>query len=149
MVRMVYDEPARFKLSQLVGNLSLLSVRGSQGIPVGHITAFNASPALQLSFAQAVYEAIEQESFTPFEQVLELQDSYLEQRYGKYGGGDDDDVEDGDEDEEALYTTSAGPAEDYEDEEEYEEGDDVDAEDVEEAEDEDEAAEAEAGEAAE
>eukprot|EP00878_Enallax_costatus_P004111 GHUV01004339.1.p3 GENE.GHUV01004339.1~~GHUV01004339.1.p3 ORF type:complete len:148 (+),score=39.53 GHUV01004339.1:1403-1846(+) len=144
MVRMVYDEPARFKLSQLVGNLSLLSVRGSQGIPVGHITAFNASPALQLSFAQAVYEAVEQESFTAFEQVLELQDSYLEQRYGKYGGGDDD-VGDEDEDEDLLYTTSVGPAEDYEDEEEYEEGELEEVEELEEGE-EDEAAEGEAGE---
>eukprot|EP00878_Enallax_costatus_P003781 GHUV01003997.1.p1 GENE.GHUV01003997.1~~GHUV01003997.1.p1 ORF type:complete len:368 (+),score=57.01 GHUV01003997.1:819-1922(+) len=145
MVRMVYDEPARFKLSQLVGNLSLLSVRGSQGMPVGHITAFNASPALQLSFAQAVYEAVEQESFTAFEQVLELQDSYLEQRYGKYGGGDDD-VGDEGEDEDLLYTTSVGPAEEYEDEEEYEEGELAEGEEFEEAEEEDdEAAEAEAG----
>jgi hypothetical protein len=48
MVRMAYDEPARYKLAQLVGNLALMNVAGCQGIPIGHITAHNASPALQL-----------------------------------------------------------------------------------------------------
>lgn len=114
MVRMVYDEPARFKLSQLIGNLALLSVRGSQGIPVGHITAFNASPALQVSFAQAMYDALQKESFTGYEQVLGLQDAYLENKYEKYGGVDDDD-----DDEDEEYSTSVGALDaDEEDEDE-------------------------------
>ena len=44
---MVYDEPVRYRLTQLIGNLSLLNVAGCQGIPVGHVTAHNATPSLQ------------------------------------------------------------------------------------------------------
>lgn len=48
LLRMVYDEPVRYRLTQLIGNLSLLNIAGCQGIPVGHVTAHNATPALQV-----------------------------------------------------------------------------------------------------
>jgi hypothetical protein len=79
---MAYDEPVRYKLAQLVGNLSLLSLGGSQGIPVGHVTAYNASPSLQLSFVQTMLEAIQEEDYTSYIDVIEEQAAWVELRYG-------------------------------------------------------------------
>jgi hypothetical protein len=79
---MAYDEPVRYKLAQLVGNLSLLSMGGSQGIPVGHITAYNASPALQLSFVAAMLEGIQEGDYTSYMDVIEDQAAWVEMRYG-------------------------------------------------------------------
>lgn len=84
VVRMAYDEPVRYKLSQLVGNLSLLSMNGSQGIPVGHITAYNASPSLQLSFVQAMLEAVEEGNFTSYGEVIEEQAAWVAVKYGAF-----------------------------------------------------------------
>lgn len=83
MVRMVYDEPVRYKLSQLVGNLALMNIAGCQGIPVGHITAFNASPALQLEFVKALIESVKQEDVVSLEQVVVRQEEYFKARAGK------------------------------------------------------------------
>jgi hypothetical protein len=79
---MAYDEPVRYKLAQLVGNLSLLSMGGSQGIPVGHITAYNASPALQLSFVQAMLDAIQEGDYTSYMDVIEEQAAWVDLKYG-------------------------------------------------------------------
>jgi UDP-3-O-acyl-N-acetylglucosamine deacetylase len=81
MVRMVFDEPARFKVSQLMGNLSLMAVAGSQGLPVGHITAYNASPTLQLSFVQQLMQAIEEGDVTSLNDVVSNQEDWVRQRY--------------------------------------------------------------------
>jgi hypothetical protein len=90
---MAYDEPVRYKLAQLVGNLSLLSMGGSQGIPVGHITAYNASPSLQLSFVQSMLEAIQEGDFTSFGDVIEEQAVWMSLKYGGgvqgLGGGEE------------------------------------------------------------
>lgn len=80
MLRMVYDEPVRFKLVQLVGNLSLLNVAGCQGIPVGHVTAFNATPSLQLAFVRALLESIDEPDVLPVNTVLELQEAWVQER---------------------------------------------------------------------
>lgn len=87
MLRMVYDEPVRYRLAQLVGNLSLLSVAGCQGIPIGHVTAHNATPSLQVAFVRALLESIEQDNVIPVNQVLRLQESWVEQRVGVYNHG--------------------------------------------------------------
>jgi hypothetical protein len=84
MLRMVYDEPVRYRLTQLIGNLSLLSVAGCQGIPVGHITAHNATPSLQLAFVRALLESVEQDDVVPVNAVLRLQESWVDQRVGAY-----------------------------------------------------------------
>lgn len=82
MLRMVYDEPVRYKLAQLIGNLSLCSVNGSQGIPVGHITAYNASPALQLSFVKMMMEEVDRDDFTGYADVIEQQAAWVAMKYG-------------------------------------------------------------------
>lgn len=84
LLRMVYDEPVRYRLTQLIGNLSLLSVAGCQGIPVGHITAHNATPSLQLAFVRALLESVEQDDVVPVNAVLRLQESWVDQRVGAY-----------------------------------------------------------------
>jgi hypothetical protein len=81
---MAYDEPVRYKLAQLVGNLSLLSMGGSQGIPVGHITAYNASPSLQLSFVQSMLEGIQEGDFTSYVDVIEEQAAWVALRYNAF-----------------------------------------------------------------
>jgi hypothetical protein len=80
MVRMVFDEPARFRASQLVGNLALLNVAGCQGIPVGHITAFNAGPALQLRFVQALVGAVHKGDVLALSEVLRKQGEWYAAR---------------------------------------------------------------------
>eukprot|EP00879_Flechtneria_rotunda_P013901 GHRR01014518.1.p1 GENE.GHRR01014518.1~~GHRR01014518.1.p1 ORF type:complete len:330 (+),score=101.69 GHRR01014518.1:456-1445(+) len=82
VVRMVYDEPVRYKLSQLIGNLSLLSMAGSQGLPVGHVTAYNANPSLQLSFAQQLFGSLKEDDITDFNDVLEKQQEFWQAKYG-------------------------------------------------------------------
>lgn len=82
---MAADEPARHKLATLVGNLALLSVAGSQGVPVGHVTAYNAGSALQLAFVQALVQAVEKEDFRNASDVLDVQEAWLQRKYG--GGG--------------------------------------------------------------
>jgi hypothetical protein len=84
MLRMVYDEPARYRLAQLVGNLSLLSVTGCQGIPVGHVTAHNAAPSLQLAFVRAILESIEQEDVVSVNAAMQAQEAWLQQRAGAF-----------------------------------------------------------------
>lgn len=84
MLRMVYDEPARYRLAQLVGNLSLLSITGCQGIPVGHVTAHNAAPSLQLAFVRAVLESIEQEDVVPINAAVRAQEEWMQQRAGLF-----------------------------------------------------------------
>eukprot|EP00882_Tetradesmus_deserticola_P016724 GHRQ01017879.1.p1 GENE.GHRQ01017879.1~~GHRQ01017879.1.p1 ORF type:complete len:130 (+),score=51.35 GHRQ01017879.1:250-639(+) len=84
---MAYDEPVRYKLAQLVGNLSLLSMGGSQGIPVGHVTAYNASPSLQLSFVQAMLEGIEEGDYTSYADVIEEQAAWVALKYGAESEG--------------------------------------------------------------
>lgn len=84
MLRMVYDEPARYRLAQLVGNLSLLSVTGCQGIPVGHVTAHNAAPSLQLAFVRAILESIEQEDVVSVNAAMQAQEEWLQQRAGAF-----------------------------------------------------------------
>jgi hypothetical protein len=79
---MVYDEPVRHRLAQLIGNLSLLSVAGCQGIPIGHVTAHNAQPSLQLAFVRAMLESLEQEDVVPVGQMIQEQTEWLESRYG-------------------------------------------------------------------
>eukprot|EP00775_Hariotina_reticulata_P013610 gene13610-13735_t len=81
MVRMVYDEPARFKVSQLLGNLSLMAVAGSQGLPVGHITAYNASPTLQLTFVQQLMQAMEEADVTSLNDVVSKQEDWVQDKY--------------------------------------------------------------------
>ena len=84
LLRMVYDEPVRYRLAQLIGNLSLLNIAGCQGIPVGHVTAHNATPALQVAFARAVLESLQQEEVMPVNSVVQAQSDWLEQRYGTF-----------------------------------------------------------------
>ncbi|GAB4813684.1 hypothetical protein N2152v2_000730 [Parachlorella kessleri] len=52
LLRFPADEAARHALLDILGNLSLLARPGHRGLPVGHIVAFNASPALQLRFVR-------------------------------------------------------------------------------------------------
>jgi len=80
MVRMVYDEPVRYRLVQLIGNLSLLNVAGCQGIPVGHVTAFNPTPSLQLAFVRAVLESIEEDDVVSMNVVMQAQENWLVDR---------------------------------------------------------------------
>ncbi|KAF6261833.1 hypothetical protein COO60DRAFT_725809 [Scenedesmus sp. NREL 46B-D3] len=87
---MAYDEPVRYKLAQLVGNLSLLSMGGSQGIPVGHVTAYNASPSLQLSFVQAMLEGIQEADYTSYGDVIEEQAAWVTLKYGAAEGAGED-----------------------------------------------------------
>ena len=53
------NEPARHKLLDLVGDLSLLAEPGHVGVPVGHIVAYKAGHELHAKFAKKVREAIE------------------------------------------------------------------------------------------
>jgi UDP-3-O-acyl-N-acetylglucosamine deacetylase len=39
------------------GDLALLAVGGSQGLPIGHIVSFNADHALHVTFAKALRDA--------------------------------------------------------------------------------------------
>lgn len=82
--RMVYDEPVRYRLAQLIGNLSLLNVAGCQGIPIGHVTAHNATPSLQVAFARAVLESLEQEDVMPVNNIVQAQNEWMEQRYSSF-----------------------------------------------------------------
>ncbi|KAF8058327.1 lpxC [Scenedesmus sp. PABB004] len=83
MLRMAADEPVRHKLVTLVGNLALLGGPGGQGLPVGHVTAYNASPGLQLQFVQTLAESLAgPEDFASFGDVLSAQDAWLRWRYG-------------------------------------------------------------------
>lgn len=84
MLRMVYDEPVRYRLAQLIGNLSLLNIAGCQGVPVGHVTAFNASPALQLAFVRGMLESVQQDDVMSLNAALRLQESYWSQRAERF-----------------------------------------------------------------
>jgi UDP-3-O-acyl-N-acetylglucosamine deacetylase len=53
------NEPARHKLLDLVGDLSLLAEPGHVGVPVGHVVAYKAGHELHAKFALKVKEAIE------------------------------------------------------------------------------------------
>ena len=52
------NEPARHKLLDLIGDLSLLAEPGHVGVPVGHIVAYKAGHELHARFAEKVREAI-------------------------------------------------------------------------------------------
>ena len=47
----------------LQGDLALLSGEGSQGLPIGHIVAYNADHALQVKFAQALRAACSKDDY--------------------------------------------------------------------------------------
>jgi hypothetical protein len=81
---MVYDEPVRHRLAQLIGNLSLLSVAGCQGIPIGHVTAHNAQPSLQLAFVRAMLESVEEGDVMPVGRMVQVQNEWVESRYGYF-----------------------------------------------------------------
>ena len=51
-------EPARHKLLDLIGDLSLLAEPGHCGVPVGHIVAYKAGHNLHAKFAKKIEEAI-------------------------------------------------------------------------------------------
>ena len=51
-------EPARHKLLDLIGDLSLLAEPGHAGVPVGHVVAYKAGHNLHAKFAKKVQEAI-------------------------------------------------------------------------------------------
>jgi UDP-3-O-[3-hydroxymyristoyl] N-acetylglucosamine deacetylase/ATP-dependent RNA helicase DDX20 len=53
------NEPARHKLLDLLGDLSLLAEPGHVGVPVGHVVAYKAGHELHAKFALKVKEAIE------------------------------------------------------------------------------------------
>lgn len=48
------EDPSRYAVAKLVGNLALAAAPGGQGLPIGHIIAYRASTSLQLEFAKAV-----------------------------------------------------------------------------------------------
>ena len=50
-------EPARHKLLDLIGDLSLLAEPGMAGVPVGHVVAYKAGHNLHAKFAKAVAAA--------------------------------------------------------------------------------------------
>ena len=54
------NEPARHKLLDLLGDLSLLAEPGHVGVPVGHVVAYKAGHELHARFAKEVREAIKQ-----------------------------------------------------------------------------------------
>lgn len=45
------------------GDLALLSSDGSQGLPIGHIVAYNADHALHLEFAKALRDACSKKDY--------------------------------------------------------------------------------------
>eukprot|EP00192_Tetraselmis_astigmatica_P005761 CAMPEP_0117668812 /NCGR_PEP_ID=MMETSP0804-20121206/11766_1 /TAXON_ID=1074897 /ORGANISM="Tetraselmis astigmatica, Strain CCMP880" /LENGTH=522 /DNA_ID=CAMNT_0005476763 /DNA_START=111 /DNA_END=1679 /DNA_ORIENTATION=+ len=57
MIRHPLDEPARHKMLDLIGDLSLSATGGNQALPIGHIVAYKAGHALHLEFAKALREA--------------------------------------------------------------------------------------------
>lgn len=50
------DEPARHRIVDLIGDLSLAATGGSAGLPVGHVVAFNADHDLHVKFVRALVE---------------------------------------------------------------------------------------------
>jgi hypothetical protein len=80
MLRMVYDEPPRHRITQLIGNLSLLNTAGCQGIPVGHVTAHNADPGLQLAFTRAILESVQEDDVVSMGDVVCMQEEWLAER---------------------------------------------------------------------
>ena len=53
------NEPARHKMLDLIGDLSLLATPGNMVVPIGHIVAYKAGHELHAKFSRAVKEAIE------------------------------------------------------------------------------------------
>ena len=51
------NEPARHKLVDLIGDLSLLAEPGMSGVPVGHVVAYKAGHKLHAKFVRAVANA--------------------------------------------------------------------------------------------
>jgi UDP-3-O-[3-hydroxymyristoyl] N-acetylglucosamine deacetylase len=51
------NEPARHKLIDLIGDLSLLAEPGMSGVPVGHVVAYKAGHKLHAKFVRAVAKA--------------------------------------------------------------------------------------------
>jgi len=51
------NEPARHKLVDLIGDLSLLAEPGMSGVPMGHIVAYKAGHKLHAKFVRAVAKA--------------------------------------------------------------------------------------------
>uniref|UniRef100_A0A1D1XG26 UDP-3-O-acyl-N-acetylglucosamine deacetylase n=2 Tax=Anthurium amnicola TaxID=1678845 RepID=A0A1D1XG26_9ARAE len=47
-----HDEPCRHKILDLIGDISLLSENGNQGLPIGHLIAYKAGHALHAKFAR-------------------------------------------------------------------------------------------------
>ena len=59
MLRFRTDEPARHKVLDLLGDLSLLGARGQCGVPVAHIVAYRAGHELHRQFALELLSAWE------------------------------------------------------------------------------------------
>ena len=57
IVRYALDEPARHKMLDLIGDLSLMASGGNQALPIGHIVAYKAGHSLHLKFAKALRAA--------------------------------------------------------------------------------------------
>jgi len=53
-VRFPGDEPARHEMGKAIGDLSLLAAGGGLGLPLGHFTSWNATPALRLDLVRAL-----------------------------------------------------------------------------------------------
>ena len=53
----VSNEPARHKLLDLIGDLSLLAEPGMSGVPVGHVVAYKAGHKLHAKFVKALAKA--------------------------------------------------------------------------------------------
>ena len=56
-MRYALDEPARHKMLDLIGDLSLMASGGNQALPLGHIVAYKAGHSLHLKFAKALRAA--------------------------------------------------------------------------------------------
>lgn len=57
----VSNEPARHKILDLIGDLSLLAEPGMSGVPVGHVVAYKASHKLHAKFIKALAAAAKEQ----------------------------------------------------------------------------------------
>lgn len=64
-VRFFDDEPVRHAVCDLVGDLSLLGVGGSAGLPLGHVIAYKPDHGLHVRFLRALKQACRDEDLAP------------------------------------------------------------------------------------
>ena len=57
----VSNEPARHKILDLIGDLSLLAEPGMSGVPVGHVVAYKAGHKLHAKFIKALAAAAKEQ----------------------------------------------------------------------------------------